>query len=46
MATQRADPPGIVATGELWLAGAGWAIITLVAGVLFFWQAETRYGRG
>jgi teichoic acid transport system permease protein len=35
-----------VTTGELWLAGIGWAIITLVAGVLFFWQAETRYGRG
>jgi len=31
---------------ELWLAGAGWAIVTLVAGVLYFWQAETRYGRG
>jgi teichoic acid transport system permease protein len=31
---------------ELWLAGAGWAIVTLVAGVLYFWQAEARYGRG
>jgi teichoic acid transport system permease protein len=31
---------------QLWLAGLGWAIITLVAGVLYFWQAETRYGRG
>jgi teichoic acid transport system permease protein len=31
---------------DLWLAGAGWAIVTLAAGVLFFWQAETRYGRG
>jgi teichoic acid transport system permease protein len=31
---------------ELWLAGAGWAIVTLVVGVLYFWQAETRYGRG
>ena len=34
------------ATSELWLAGVGWAVVTLVAGVLFFWQAETRYGRG
>ena len=34
------------ATSELWLAGAGWAVVTLVAGVLYFWQAETRYGRG
>ncbi len=31
---------------ELWLAGIGWAVVTLVVGVLFFWQAETRYGRG
>jgi hypothetical protein len=23
-----------------------WAIVTLVAGLLYFWQAETRYGRG
>ncbi len=37
--------PGIV-TGELWLAGLGWAIIALAAGVLYFWQAETCYGRG
>jgi teichoic acid transport system permease protein len=35
-----------VATTELWLAGLGWALVTLVIGVLFFWQAETRYGRG
>jgi teichoic acid transport system permease protein len=35
-----------ITTGQLWLAGAGWAIVTLVAGVVFFWQAETRYGRG
>jgi teichoic acid transport system permease protein len=33
-------------TGKLWLAGAGWAIVTVAAGVLFFWQAETKYGRG
>ena len=33
-------------TSELWLAGIGWAVVTLAAGVLFFWQAETRYGRG
>jgi teichoic acid transport system permease protein len=32
--------------GELWLAGIGWAVVTLVVGAVFFWQAETRYGRG
>jgi hypothetical protein len=26
--------------------GGGWAIVIVVAGVLYFWQAETRYGRG
>ena len=35
-----------IATGELWLAGIGWAVVILVAGALYFWQAETRYGRG
>jgi teichoic acid transport system permease protein len=35
-----------VANSELWLAGIGWAVVTLVVGVVFFWQAETRYGRG
>jgi teichoic acid transport system permease protein len=35
-----------IATSELWLAGIGWAVVILVAGVLYFWQAETRYGRG
>jgi teichoic acid transport system permease protein len=35
-----------VLNSQLWLAGVGWAVVTLVAGVIFFWQAETRYGRG
>ena len=32
--------------GELWLVGIGWAVVTLVVGAVYFWQAETRYGRG
>jgi teichoic acid transport system permease protein len=35
-----------VVISELWLSGIGWALVTLVVGVVFFWQAETRYGRG
>jgi teichoic acid transport system permease protein len=35
-----------VVISELWLSGIGWAVVTLVVGVVFFWQAETRYGRG
>ena len=35
-----------VVISELWLSGIGWAVVTLVVGVVFFWQAEARYGRG
>jgi hypothetical protein len=35
-----------ITVSQLWLAGVGWAVVILVLGVLFFWQAETRYGRG
>ena len=35
-----------VLISELWLAAVGWAVVTLLVGVVFFWQAETRYGRG
>jgi teichoic acid transport system permease protein len=36
----------VAVTSQLWLAGLGWAVVTLVLGMVFFWQAETRYGRG
>ena len=35
-----------ILVSQLWLAGIGWAAVTLVVGVVFFWQAETKYGRG
>ncbi len=38
--------PGAVTVSDLWLAGLCWAVVTLVIGVVYFWQAETRYGRG
>jgi teichoic acid transport system permease protein len=37
---------GTVTMTGLWLWGIGWAIVALVIGFVFFWQAETRYGRG
>ncbi len=37
---------GTVTINELWLFGVGWAVVALVIGFVFFWQAETRYGRG
>jgi teichoic acid transport system permease protein len=35
-----------VPAAQYWWYGAGWAVVALVAGFVFFWQAETRYGRG
>jgi teichoic acid transport system permease protein len=37
---------GTVTMNGLWLWGIGWAIVALVIGFVFFWEAETRYGRG
>jgi teichoic acid transport system permease protein len=31
---------------QLWLAGVGWAVVTLAIGIIYFWRAETKYGRG
>jgi teichoic acid transport system permease protein len=31
---------------HFWYYAVGWAVLALVVGFFFFWQAETRYGRG
>jgi teichoic acid transport system permease protein len=31
---------------HFWYFAIGWAVLALVVGFFFFWQAETRYGRG
>ncbi|MBV9795791.1 MAG: ABC transporter permease [Actinobacteria bacterium] len=31
---------------ELWVAGVGWAVFAAVVGIVYFWRAEARYGRG
>jgi teichoic acid transport system permease protein len=36
----------VVSQSSLWLFGALWAVVILVIGFLFFWQAEVQYGRG
>jgi teichoic acid transport system permease protein len=36
----------VVSQSSLWLFGALSAVVILVAGFLFFWQAEVQYGRG
>jgi teichoic acid transport system permease protein len=36
----------IANTTDLWLFGTLWAVVVLVAGFVWFWRAEVRYGRG
>jgi teichoic acid transport system permease protein len=35
-----------VTNPELWIAGVGWALAFFIVGLVFFWQAESKYGRG
>lgn len=36
---------GQVAAGRVWIAGAAWAVVALVGGLVFFWRGEREYGR-
>jgi teichoic acid transport system permease protein len=36
----------IIQSSHLWYYGIAWAVVAIVAGFWFFWQAEARYGRG
>jgi teichoic acid transport system permease protein len=38
--------PAIVDPSHYWYFAVGWALLAIVAGFIFFWRAETRYGRG
>ena len=33
-------------SGMTWLWGAGWAVLALAVGFVWFWRGEERYGRG
>ena len=35
-----------ITTHQLWISGVCWAVVARVAGVLLFWEAEPRSGRG
>lgn len=37
---------GVEAPPSLWLWSLAWAVASLVAGFVWFWRAEERYGRG
>ena len=36
----------VVTNNDLWIAAVGWGVGFFVLGVIFFWQAESQYGRG
>jgi teichoic acid transport system permease protein len=37
---------GTPVSSTIWISGAAWAVIALVAGFFYFYAAEPRYGRG
>ena len=36
----------IVTNTDLWIAAVGWGAGFFIIGIVFFWQAENKYGRG
>ena len=38
--------PGSKLTPHAWLVAAGWAVVALVPGLIYFWRGEEQYGRG
>jgi teichoic acid transport system permease protein len=36
----------VVTNPQLWVAAIGWGVVFLVVGLVFFWHAEAKYGRG
>jgi teichoic acid transport system permease protein len=36
----------VVTNNDLWIAALGWGIVFFLIGIVFFWQAESKYGRG
>jgi len=36
----------IVTNNDLWIAAVGWGLGAFLIGIVFFWQAESKYGRG
>jgi teichoic acid transport system permease protein len=36
----------VVTNPQLWASAIGWGVVIFVVGIVFFWQAESKYGRG
>jgi hypothetical protein len=42
----QAHCQAIVTNTDLWIAAVGWGVGFFALGIVFFWQAENKYGRG
>jgi teichoic acid transport system permease protein len=42
----QASCQAVVNNPDQWIAAVGWAVLTFLVGLVFFWTAEHRYGRG
>ena len=42
----QASCHAIVTNNDLWIAAIAWGVAFFVIGIVFFWQAENKYGRG
>jgi teichoic acid transport system permease protein len=42
----QAHCAAIVTNNDLWIAAVGWGVAFFVVGIIFFWRAENKYGRG
>jgi teichoic acid transport system permease protein len=42
----QAHCAAVVTNPQLWLAALGWAVLFFLGGLVIFWQAEHKYGRG
>ena len=36
----------VVTNNDLWATAVGWGLVFFLLGIVFFWQAENKYGRG
>jgi teichoic acid transport system permease protein len=45
-AVWQASCHAVVTNPQLWAAAVGWAMVCFFGGLVFFWSAEHKYGRG
>jgi teichoic acid transport system permease protein len=42
----QANCHAIVTNNDLWIAAVAWALVFFAVGIVYFWRAENKYGRG